>query len=321
MTTKLLSTGIWGSITAATRKVPGGCYVAVAYFGNGAIRQLPLSRGSTLIVDMSEQAVKSGQTKPSELLMLVNRGVVVHSVRNLHAKVFVIGKHAFIGSTNVSRHSANDLLEAVVQTDDQAVVSSCRLFVKSLQGELVTPEHARQMEKLYRPPKFGGGRRNQVSKTKAVPGHSPLWVVPLDLDDWDKGDDEQQQQGLPTAQSRLRSSELFLIDEFRCLSKHLLDGLKTNDLIVQILRENKKRQMVSPASRVVHIQRYKDGRTHRAIVFLEKAKRSRCRNLDRIIKRIGPRAKELGKVGLPKRLRDRGFVHALLNTWSSTNGQ
>jgi hypothetical protein len=39
-------------------------------------------------------------------------GVRLHNCFNLHAKVFVFGKRAIIGSTNVSRHSAEKLIEA-----------------------------------------------------------------------------------------------------------------------------------------------------------------------------------------------------------------
>ena len=159
MATKLLSNGIWKKITAATKKQPERSLVAVAYFSTGASKLLPLQEGSTLVVDASESAVRSGQTNPSDLLTLINRGVEVHSVRNLHAKVFATGDQAFIGSTNASTHSVNGLLEAVVQTDNKAIVASCKQFVKSLRGEFVSPEHAKNLEKIYKPPKFPGNKR------------------------------------------------------------------------------------------------------------------------------------------------------------------
>ena len=48
--------------------------VAVAYFGKGASRLLPLKRGSTLIVDMSRRAVGSGQTMPLTLTLRLQSG-------------------------------------------------------------------------------------------------------------------------------------------------------------------------------------------------------------------------------------------------------
>jgi hypothetical protein len=97
----LITTAPWDRIQSLVEKHPGKCHVAVAYFGSGASRLLPLKAGSVLVVDMSERAVKSGQTKPSEVSKLLRDGVEVHSVENLHAKVFVVGNRALVGSTNV----------------------------------------------------------------------------------------------------------------------------------------------------------------------------------------------------------------------------
>jgi hypothetical protein len=65
----------WHRITALVKRRPSRCQVAVAYFGTGASKLLPLRKGSTLVVDLSKRAVGTGQTKPSEVLKLVNKGV------------------------------------------------------------------------------------------------------------------------------------------------------------------------------------------------------------------------------------------------------
>ena len=60
---------VWATLTNAAKRSSGQSYIAVAYFGKGAARLLPLTRGSYLVVDASDMAVKSGQTKlPSGLL-------------------------------------------------------------------------------------------------------------------------------------------------------------------------------------------------------------------------------------------------------------
>ena len=87
MSTILVSQGIWPTLTKTVRGSRQRCAVAVAYFGKGARHLLPLSKGSSLVVDASERSVASGQTCPADLLTLVKRGVVVYSVANLHAKV------------------------------------------------------------------------------------------------------------------------------------------------------------------------------------------------------------------------------------------
>src|SRR5437870_2463699 len=116
---KLLSDHLWQRITALAKKNAHCSLVAVAYFGGAASELLPLGRGSVLVVDMSPRAVRSGQTDPSEIIKLLEKGVQIHSVENLHAKVFVLGSHVIIGSANASRHSANCLIEVAVETADE----------------------------------------------------------------------------------------------------------------------------------------------------------------------------------------------------------
>jgi hypothetical protein len=184
----LVTKAPWDRIQSLVKKEPGNCHVAVAYFGSGASKLLPLKAGSVLVVDMSERAVKSGQTKPSEVSKLLRNGVEVHSIENLHAKVFVVGRRVLVGSTNVSFTSANGLVEALLETNTQEPVRLCRDFVKSLLGEVVDEAHARRMQRLYRPPRFGKGNQKRTAKHTRQPAHSPLWAIPMEhitVDDQD----------------------------------------------------------------------------------------------------------------------------------------
>ena|ERR1700722_610119 len=164
--TKLVTTAPWDRIRTLVQKQPGKCHVAVAYFGSGASKLLPLKAGSVLVVDMSVRAVKSAQTKPSEVARLLRDGVEVHRVENLHAKVFVVGTRALVGSTNVSFTSANGLVEALLETNAQEPVRLCRDFVRSLKGEMISSAHAKRMQHLYRPPRFG--RANIIGGAKPL---------------------------------------------------------------------------------------------------------------------------------------------------------
>ena len=150
MAIQFLHSGIWERITALTKKQSGKCQVAVAYFGKHASELLPLEKGSTLVVDMSRKAVGSGQTNPSEIIKLLKNGVEIHSVENLHAKVFVLGKSAIVGSTNVSQLSAGSLIEAAIETTDAAIVASCKRFVLDYAGEYITLQYARRTTRVLR---------------------------------------------------------------------------------------------------------------------------------------------------------------------------
>ncbi len=130
MSTAFITRDIWPQLTKAVRDSPQSCAVAVAYFGKGAGKLLPLTKGSRLVVDASEHAVAAGQTCPADLAKLVKRGVKVYSVPNLHAKVFVLGRAAYIGSANASNRSASQLVEAVIRTTETSAVRAARQFVR-----------------------------------------------------------------------------------------------------------------------------------------------------------------------------------------------
>ena len=310
---KLLTSHIWKDITEHTKRQANRCHVAVPYFSDGASRMLPLKEGSTLIVDMSKDTVGSGLTMPSEVSKLLKRGVDIHFVENLHAKVLVIGNRAYIGSTNVSKNSAENLVEATVVTSDTPVVRACRRFVDSLRGELITPEFARRMQKLYKPPKFGPGqKRGKLGRTTGI-RHSPLWLVPLEYDEWDEADEAAHKAGLPRAKAALTSERDFRMGSF-CWLGSGLDRLRNNDLVIQILKDGRKK-LVHPASRVLPMRRYRVGRSRRAIVFLETAKNLRAKNLKSVLTRLGTTPKRFRKLASPWMPRDWKFIHDLLNLW------
>lgn len=65
MSTVFLSNGIWPQLSVAACGSRRRCAVAVACFGGGAGRLLPLAQRSRLIVDASEQRGMNIQTTDS----------------------------------------------------------------------------------------------------------------------------------------------------------------------------------------------------------------------------------------------------------------
>src|SRR5262249_14152719 len=149
--TKLHDKHIWRRLTALATQSRG--LIAVAYLGQGGAAQLPLRTGSTLVVNLSMQTVKAGVTDPREILKLLKRRVKVHTVENLHAKVYVFGATALIGSPNVSRYSAERLVEAALETSLPEQVAACRAFVLKHIGDEVTKERAEKFVPFWRPPR------------------------------------------------------------------------------------------------------------------------------------------------------------------------
>lgn len=174
MGTEFIKDRIWSRLRHHSRKCRTPALVAVAFFGEGAAGLLPLRKGSRLLVNASEQTVASGLTCPNDLLELRKRGVRILSVKNLHAKIYVFGGQAFVGSPNVSNNSTR-LLEAVLRTTDRQAVRAAKKFVRShCQDELGTAE-LKRLKKLYRRPKFdGNAAARRTSANDRLPGISTI---------------------------------------------------------------------------------------------------------------------------------------------------
>jgi hypothetical protein len=96
-----------------------------------------LRRGDVLVTKFDAASIRSGLVNPREIVTFIKRGVEVHSVSNLHAKVYVFGRIAVVGSANVSASSELQLVEGACEIHVSSVVSQCRGFVLSLRGEIV----------------------------------------------------------------------------------------------------------------------------------------------------------------------------------------
>src|SRR5438046_2787512 len=102
---------------------------AIAYFGQGGAKLLPLRTGHRLVVDMSPATVRSGGTDPREVEKLIQRGIQAFTRRNLHAKIVVADKSVISGSANVSKHSQRVLDEAAILTTEPSAVRRAQEFI------------------------------------------------------------------------------------------------------------------------------------------------------------------------------------------------
>jgi hypothetical protein len=130
--TRLLVNKIWPRITSLAQKYPSRSAIAVAFFSKNAAKQLPLERGSMLVVNLSPATLAAGLTNPYELEKLLHKGVEIYNNPRLHAKVFVFPGRAVVGSNNASHSSANELLEAAIEVTAKGTVAACKKYVKSL---------------------------------------------------------------------------------------------------------------------------------------------------------------------------------------------
>jgi hypothetical protein len=312
MKTRLIHGQVWTLLAKSAKSCKSPAYVAVAYFGKEAFKLLPLPPASRLVVDASEHAVKSGQTCPEDLRAELSRGVLVYSVPNLHAKVYVLGRQAFIGSPNVSRSSAGKLIEILIATNEAKVVADARRFVKGLCLHRLTPEYLKKLSKLYRPPKGGATRiKRRLAGTNAVLPRIPrLKIIHLYREDWSDKEQEVYETGLVIAKRKLARKPNSELDNFRCSGSK---GFNPNDVVIQITDEGNRRFLVSPPGNVIYIRRYRKTRGRGFFVYLELPKDKRRRNLHKVIGSLGAGArKKLKREGL---VRDSAFARDLLAIW------
>ncbi|MET4085614.1 hypothetical protein [Bradyrhizobium sp. S3.5.5] len=135
----LLSEEIW----TVARKLAQGSPVrklAIAYVTEDRVG---LRKGDILVCDASDRMIRMGQTDAKLLKRLHKDGVAIHSVPGLHAKVMLFGKHAIVGSANMS---GSRLTEAAAVTDRTVITSGIASFIAQLakpETELEGPDIAR----------------------------------------------------------------------------------------------------------------------------------------------------------------------------------
>ncbi len=203
----------WTRLTKLARSQRRGPAVAaVPYLGAGAAQRLPLRSGDLLVTRFDDGAFKSGLVDPKEVVKYLRLKVEVHAVANLHPKVFAFGNRAIVGSTNVSNHSANHLIEAVCECDDIRFVAAATRFVKSLRGDQVGLQFAGGKVVLYKPPRIATGTRKGQRR---LPAQSYLSAIKLGRIDYDSFDQEVEEKGSIDAQEMLEDPNKFTIETFR----------------------------------------------------------------------------------------------------------
>ena len=315
MTTRLETEGTWPRIRElAARGKPN--YVAVPFVGHEATKRLPLGQGDTLVVRFDKGVFQSGQTDPREIVKYIKSGVDVHAVRSLHAKGYVLGDVALVGSANVSTNSEQHLVEAVIETTNRSVVEECREFIRSLRGDVVELQFAKSRIPLFIKPK---GPRRSGSKTRPSVRiqQSTMWAVSLEYDDWDAEDDAAEERVRRTASSRVHDSRLFGLDEFQWDDDGLYDKIEEGHRVVVITVEDSQR-MVAPPARVLAIDRYRSRRrAKRMMVCLEVRKELGSKQLKAVLRELGTIGKPLRDLTHKRHLRD-PLARALGQLWPTS---
>lgn len=258
---ELITESVWRHIRKYT-KIKSNKYVAVAYLGKGASKLLPLDSGDVLVVDASVNSIKSGRTNPYELESYLKKGVEVFSYANLHAKVFVFGHIAIIGSANVSNHSKNVLTECMVTVKSPKIVSEARGFVKSLAREQLSPVYVKYLTTIYRPPMEQ--RRKKEKSTDQI-SETSLWIQSLRDYEFTETEQSSYEIGKKKVKKYIVDKEKYEVVGIRYQDKDkLVEKAKIGDLIIKLHNEE-----VYPAARILGFQ--KSPEDNSTIILIEES--------------------------------------------------
>ncbi len=172
---RVLGTGFWKAVRAQAKRAKVR-KAAVAYVTRDLIG---MRRGNVLIVDASAGRIRGGDTDAKVLRTLHRKGVAIYDCKALHAKVLLLDKVAVIGSGNMSRNSADDLLiEAGLITDHASTVSAVASFIEQLVQQSVQLDRRRIAELCKIRVIRRGGRRSVIRRTQIAK------IAPLGMRTW-----------------------------------------------------------------------------------------------------------------------------------------
>jgi hypothetical protein len=228
---------------------------AIAYFGQGGAKILPLRSGDRLVVDMSPATVKAGSTDPHEIEKLVRRGVQVFTRRNLHAKTIVVDNSVIAGSANVSKHSQQGLDEAAIITTEPSAVRQAREFINRLCTEPVRPEYLKECKRIYRPPRFTGKRTEKASRARVK--RAKLYIVNLVDSFIPETEIQLYEQSERGAKKMIRNALRSKMDSFNWSYKpRMADELEFGDWIIQAITHKDGTITVYPPGQLLLVDSY-----------------------------------------------------------------
>jgi PLD-like domain len=251
---RLLTNDIWTTINKLSQKSKR-TKVAVAYFGTGAAKQLKLKIGDTLVVAMGLTTVKSGQVNPFEIEILLNKGVKLLNLPNLHSKIYLFADKVIVGSANVSTNSAETLIETAILTDDKQTIKDANKFIIENCVEKIEADYIEICKKNYNPPNFFGTyKKRETTKSQKFKGElSSLWVISTKLTSWKDTEDEIVEKERPKFEAKIKNKRTFQVDEIRYnYNDSFINSVKEGDIVIEI-EGHKVKTLARPPRRVLGV--------------------------------------------------------------------
>ena len=183
----LTGPSVWATIAELSRGAKR-TRAAVSRLEVGAADLLPLSEGSTLVVDLSPYALAQGQTSPDEVLGYLSRGVEVFRWNGLNANTFLFDRTVVLGSASASQRSARALTEAVFRTSEPGAVAEVKAFLDSITKMRVTADDAERARPHYQKPPSPSRTNdgNPVAHDLLPPAPYRMWLCEYADQPWPK---------------------------------------------------------------------------------------------------------------------------------------
>ena len=171
---ELLCDKLWPTVKQLARRSKSR-RAAVAYVTSEEF--VKFGEGDLLVVDASNQAIKSGQTDAAVLAGMSKRGAELYSLEGLHGKLLLLDGTAVIGSANLSHSSAYAMIEVAWVTDQPATVGMANSLLEQLksQAEPIDERFLKRITKLEVSPRRAFVKRNNGERF-VVPKHC-TWLI------------------------------------------------------------------------------------------------------------------------------------------------
>lgn len=219
--------------------------IAVAYVGPDSVTGLKLQKGDVLHCALSLRNAKAGIVCPGELKRLRKQRVRLFASESLHAKIYLFGKTAIVGSANLSRRS-QVLDEAGLLTTDKTAVAEIRRWFKERQDEEISDAFLEKCNKVYRPPSWNpfetkGSRERSAANGGSVSVRasgritdSERWWFLWDVGpaDYDEDQDRLAKQANTAAKKRVGPQRWASLVPILWIGKKALKEMQVGDKIV-----------------------------------------------------------------------------------------
>lgn len=219
-------------------------FAAVAYVTKGSL--LKFGDGDTLICDASESSIKNGNTDANTLMTFKKNGAKIYSCDNLHAKIIVCGDYAIIGSSNLSKSSEEDLLEATLITDRRQIRAQILGLIHNLM--IVSDELKEEdINKLIKLPVSKRTRRAKLKKIVVNDSGTSYWVVSVNPIKKVKKEEEADIEEGEDEASKLTESEMSEIGYIRLTGNTFFrQNSKVGDIVVEIFKNKRTASVTEP---------------------------------------------------------------------------